>query len=310
MAKKTTPKGLLSIIIPCILGLLLTIVIVLAVYLPIEKIITNSTTALITGEFIKRVNLLLSNLSFLSSGFLLEQDKISLSLLAEQFSYIHGINLVIITGINQFDSEKSSGLKEYIWAVSGYRKLQNRTEDKTEGTYEQGKSILHDSLSPQIEAFADKINSQAINEISGTVKELQALYNESLKLIRGNDKNKNIRIKEIGIAAKELETQINKSLNNISANILNTNPEKTNSLPNFNPENIKEEYLFYMPIIYRDNKPDKYFKGMIRIYISTEDIMEQLKSSHETFINSIKHFLLIAIILGTAGFMLIFLIKK
>jgi serine phosphatase RsbU (regulator of sigma subunit) len=75
------------------------------------------------------------------------------------------------------------------------------------------------------------------------------------------------------------------------------------SEPYFSPDNIQQDniYIFFKPIMYRQGAEDNYFRGLIRLEVSLDTIMEAIQYGQFVMLRTISIVALIAVLIGITG---------
>jgi serine phosphatase RsbU (regulator of sigma subunit) len=155
----------------------------------------------------------------------------------------------------------------------------------------RGGSIISDPLSPQIDgirkAIADEMKSEKYLKIQD---ELSAVADELLKLSSQAD-TADTQAKRA--AARAAADRYNDERNALLSEIAN---KHASSIPAFDAAKLDastDRYLFYKPVLYAAAKGGDAYIGMVRLEVSTEEIMRQIARDRMDFV---RISLLIAVI--------------
>ncbi|MDC7124978.1 MAG: SpoIIE family protein phosphatase, partial [Spirochaetales bacterium] len=163
------------------------------------------------------------------------------------------------------------------------------------GTY-----LMDDFISPRISALQESINTKAESEVSAISAEIERL-NEQVeplvsKFIRTGDASLEESINDIQNELRDLDTELNARLYDIG--------NQVSSFPQYNSEDLDDnitQYTFYKPIVFRSQNDKSYFRGVVRLGISTDGILTTITASSEQLIKIIAVIAAAAIVLGILG---------
>ncbi len=269
---------------------ILVVIIVLMISIPLSFIMIQTQTTTLAQGLEQNARVLLGSLSTSSGDFLIDRATRELNVLTNQITIMPEAKYAVITGISPFIGETTPGInEEYVWAVSNEEAL----EGLIQGEFEPGISKISDGVSAYVGELANEINTKAIINVTEDVQELENLTAEVLPLIGSTRPVDQVRILEIGQATGNLERRIDLALSEIAADM--------RSMPEFKYEDLEEDYIFYMPIVYRKPGEEIYYRGMVRLGISAVTILEEIDSSTFRLILTIAIIALVAVGLGTLG---------
>lgn len=268
----------------------LVVIIVLMISIPLSFIMIQTQTTALAQGLEQNARVLLGSLSTGSEDFLLDRRTQELNVLTNQIIIMPEAQYAIITGISSLVGDFIPGEnKEYVWAVSD----EDALEGMIEGEFIAGVSEITDIVSAHVQELSEQVNTEAREQVSSDVKELEKLNAEVLPLIGSTKPEDQVRVLEISQATANLENRIDLALSRIASQI--------RSIPEFNYNDLKEEYIFYMPIVYRKTGEDIYYRGMVRLDISAVEILKEIRDSTNLLILTISVIALIAVGLGTLG---------
>ncbi len=270
----------------------LVVLIVLMISIPLSFIMIKTQTTALAQGLEQNARVLLGSLSKGSEEFLLDRRSQELNVLTNQITIMEGAQYAVITGISPIIGTPGVN-EEYVWAVSSEEAL----EGLIEGEFEAGISKITDTVSVYIEDLSNEINAKAMVGVTVDVDELEAIYSELAPLYGRVDAESQVRILELSQAAANLEKRINLALSEIASEM--------KSIPEFEYENLKEEYIFYMPIVYKMSGEDIYYRGLVRLGVSAITILNEIDQSTNNLIWTIGIIALIAVGLGTLGALLL-----
>lgn len=268
--------------------LVLLVILMLSITLSYYMIQTQRQN--LTDGLSNKVRVLLGSLTAGAEVSLPRQDPGELFSLPDQSKAMNEALHATITGISKVKSKFPSEY-EYVWGSNNPNIEYVIDTDE----YNQGNSILTDDISPLVGEIREKVNKQAIDEVSEDVNLVDQLIADKIKLIGKTDQRSRQTIEEIDAALEKKQPEIKEKLKVISS-------EYEGSIPEFAPEEIiKEFYTFYKPIVYQLPGEDIYFRGMVRVLISTEAMLSIITSSTTELLVRIFIISLFAIGLGIIG---------
>jgi serine phosphatase RsbU (regulator of sigma subunit) len=266
----------------------LVLLVVLMVSIPLSyKMIQTQTRDLADG-LRKRTNVLLGSISSAAGDFLLDQDTAGLRSLVDQIVAMPEAEYATITGIQAENANLPGQGVEYVWATNDASILA-----KIEGEeLDTGRSVLSDQVSPLVADLSSKMNELAIAEVSDLARRYDQLVEEIRPFIGRNDDEARVRVEEFSEASTNLLVQINAILRRIGAEV--------GSVPPFSVDSLAERYVFYQPILQR-SRSDIYYRGLVRVGVSAEEILGEIERSTRTLLFTIGVVALIALGLGIIG---------
>jgi len=164
-------------------------------------------------------------------------------------------------------------------------------------TYQQGTSSLRDGLSESLPSIISKINAEATASLGQTATALAGLNAEGRSLAGNPSPQAQARLADIGATSRNYE-------NSISETLFALANKHWGSLPGFDLQaaaNTSGRYLFYKPILYRQGQDGVYYRGMVRLEVSTEKITAAVKSAYRSLLTIALTVAAIALALGIVG---------
>ncbi|MDR1388960.1 MAG: SpoIIE family protein phosphatase [Treponema sp.] len=163
-----------------------------------------------------------------------------------------------------------------------------------------GNSRLTDNLSPRTQGIADELDMRAreqIGEISATIA---SLTREATVLIESNNPDQ-VRIDEIAATTRSLRNRVTEALADISREIGSEPAFSTTSLR----ENRASDYIFFKPVLYRSSEDDSYYRGLVRLEVGIDSIVDQIRAGQIELLRVILIIALAAIAMGALGALLL-----
>ena len=168
------------------------------------------------------------------------------------------------------------------------------------GNYSAGETAIDDSLNTSIEEFQKEINEKAATLIGDQNIQLDQLSEDAVRLALRGDTKSLEELRVIQETISRIETEINDKLKTV-ANVVRTFPDFT--VENLNPD--QNSFVFYKPIVYRNKGLNTYFRGIVRLEVSIENILNEIIRIQKNIIQITVIISLIAIGAGFLGAMLL-----
>ena len=191
-----------------------------------------------------------------------------------------------------------------------------------------GRSVYTDNLSSEEERIAEQVDRELSSEILSIEEDIRTMQQEQLvleSLNRGLSVSAEQRrfIQDRFPSFEDSEAR-NLRLAQINTDVVQFNRARTeliretgnilNSVPAFNPEEFNTstgEYTFYRPIvgprqvldqgIAADQDSGYFYRGMVRLTVSTENIVQQITDSQSTLITIAGVVALVSALIGVIG---------
>ena len=273
-----------------LLVMVLVLINVLMVSIPLGVFMINRQSENLTEGLHQRVDVLIGSVSSSAENSLQIQDRIELGLLPDQIASMEEARYLTITGVGIGDSQNF----DYVWATN-----EEQIDSKLQaGTFDQesvGAVRMQDDLSAVINRLAEDVNTKAEQRVAELAAEVNRLSVQARELARraATDPQAQAELGEISQDISELDSQILSELRQIGS--------VTGSFPEFDPERLLPFYTFYRPIVYRVPGEEIYFRGAVRMGVSTERIRAELAISRRNLIIRAGIVALIALGLGLLG---------
>ena len=269
----------------------LVMLIVAMVSIPVAFITTENQRQILASGLEDRAEVLLESITSGARTFLPSENIIELSTLPAQMSALgEDAVFVTITSAGNPDSENYDPDNfDYIWA----------TNDASLAKDFNGAGVfpMNDEITSVAADLAGAVNEQAAARVGIIVEEIGRLNNQVEPLveeyIRTGNPDAGGAIDKIQDELRELDTELNARLYEIG--------DRVASYPSYNSEELSTEitdYVFYKPIVFRSQDESSYFRGIVRLGISTEGIIKTIDSSTKQLIMLIGGIAVAAIILG------------
>ena len=276
--------------------LLITILVLLLVTMvsvPLAYLTNQRQEEILANGLLQRIEVLMESLASGARTYLPTQDLLELGNLPAQMGAIGQEALfVTITGPPAAQGEGDGGT-DWVWATNDESLLEGER-------LQAGELFLEDSISPSLARLADEINQEASAQVAEISREIQFL-NERVEplveeFIRTADPETEGAINEIQEQLSLLYSTLNSRLLEIGRRLF--------SRPGYDPTALSREntrYIFYKPVLFREEGRNDFFRGTVRLGISTDTILEDIQSSRRQLFLIIGLVAVAAIVLGIVG---------
>ncbi len=292
--KRLKTKGLSLRIKFAALSTVQVILIILMLSITLSYYMIQTQGGILADGLLQRVKVLLSSISSGAEKALPLELTTDLGILLDQKSAMEEAESITITAISKLGAGQAPSDKEYVWA-SNDPEINKKIDT---GQYVTGVSILDDKgVSALVPGLAKRINATATEQVSALAEELKTLINESQSLISRTDEKSRQRYAELTSAVEVKGRTLSEKLAAISSVV--------ESYPSFDIDSLKPVYTFFKPIVYRLAGDDLYFRGVVRLTVSTDKIVETIARSQNELIVRIAIISLVAIAVGILGAILL-----
>ncbi|MBN1410042.1 MAG: SpoIIE family protein phosphatase [Spirochaetales bacterium] len=270
----------------------LVILIVLMVSVTLSYYMIQTQQRNLADGLYKQANVLLGSLSLAAEKYLPINETIELGVLPDQAKAMEDAKSATITAIKNIRTNVPTK-EEYVWATND-REILNRTGEEE---YRVGETDLKDKVTNLLPEIADRVNRKGIDSVSDLVEQHKQLTEEATQLSTRTDAGSVQRYNEIIQEMNEKNRLITSSLHEIGSEI--------GSYPVYDADRLENEYIFFKPIVYRKTGEDIYFRGLVRLVVSTRRILDTIHQSQTDLVYRIGFIALIAIGLGILGAILL-----
>lgn len=274
---------------------MLVIFVVALVSVPLALQLMRSQSATLASGLSERAEVLLESAVQGGRAYLPSKDDINLSNIPYQVSAVQGALWMTITG---YGSEKSTN-PDIVWATNEPDATLSAKLD-SDGL-RAGVSGLRDSLSPLIQEIASELDKKALEEVGELASYTQDLRDEnvrlSIQLARAYSADLDARQQELSSQIRANDTRVREILAAIS-------DASVASVPAFDPDRLSlepEEYVFYKPILYAQGREPVFYRGMVRLAVTTEYIVAAVKDARAALFRSIAIVAAVALAAGVVG---------
>jgi serine phosphatase RsbU (regulator of sigma subunit) len=294
----------------------LVISIVLMVAIPLGVYMSANDERNLAEGLYERVSVLMESLATGARTYLPTGTIIELGLLPAQISAMSEAEYATISGRSQSDIASHG----YVWA-SNDRNIAGKIDTQD---INPGVSRITDDITELAETFAVEIDTQARASVSDIAAEMDRLSEETRSLVGRTDSASLSRMQDNQDAIRTLQAQFNERLGSLSRTV-RAYPEFRVEREDYSGESWGQRifhtlrdavgsrilnpdilhYTFYKPVLYRTTGVNTYYRGLIRLGVSTETILEQLATSRRILIMITAGIALLAVIVGVIGAMIL-----
>ncbi|MDX9898802.1 MAG: SpoIIE family protein phosphatase [Spirochaetia bacterium] len=268
---------------------LLVIFIVLLVSVPLGVSMLRTQSQILAQGLEQRARVLLESAVQGAKSYLPAKNLLELSLLPNQSSGVAEASYLTITGFGATPTTNP----DVVWASND-----PDIDNKVDGSLlVPGASILTDSLSARVPAMAAEIDNKAQAEAGAIAEAIQQLQDEGRTLAANLDAASQERLTLIAASARDLEKTLGEKLASIADASIASEPAFDSSSIGLGPS----EYIFYKPVLFRQGRESIYYRGLVRLSVSTETIVQQVRDARATLIRGIFITAAIALLVGVAG---------
>jgi serine phosphatase RsbU (regulator of sigma subunit) len=288
----------------------LVLITVLLVSVPLGRFMIGTQRKDLTQGLQESTQVLIESINTGAERFLPEENTIELGRLPLQVRAAEDARFVTITGPPASAAQvEDEDAYTYLWASNDPNideKIQwPEGEEPEEGAgdevrYQRGGVRIRDEITPRVPELRERINTRAqerVGELSDRLSELQQQAREAAQqLVQSQDEDTAQLLRELQDEISSINTRIEERLSEVSGEV--------RSVPEFQSENVLEgptRYVFYQPIVYRGEEEGNYYHGMVRLGISTERIIGEIRNSRESLVRQTALIALGAIGLGILG---------
>ncbi|HOV63155.1 MAG TPA: SpoIIE family protein phosphatase, partial [Spirochaetia bacterium] len=294
--KKMKKQGLGLRVKFALLVTMLVLGVVVMVSIPLSSFMIETESRNLAEGLKQSTTVLLESLAAGSTTYLPSQNTLELGLLPAQISAMPDARYVTITSSGINDPERY----DYIWATND-PDIASKIPDKEVNA---GFTPITDPLTELTDTFRDTINTEARAAVSQLSEELKRIQSEAavvaLRLsVRRNEEDQKL-LSSLQDEIAKLDKVINEKLTAIASRV--------GSIPEFNVSALdmnQTSYMFYRPIVYRSSQDDVYFRGFVRLGISTERIIRNIEEARASLLRRSLYIALAAIALGIVGALLL-----
>jgi hypothetical protein len=270
----------------------LVVAVVGMVSAPVYVVMDTTERETLLQSLWERSTVLLEGIASNVRTFMPSNNVLELGYLPEQSATIPEAAYVTITGHDGSGGIGSETFGDFVWATNDPDIL-----DKIDtGTLQPGVSRLTDALTPRLSEITGELNERARRSVSGLAESIGGLTQEALSLSLRIDEESQNRIADIQASTRSLEIRLTEQLNEIGREI-GSEPVYTLRIdPGGN-----QRFILFKPVLFRRGNSDIYYRGLVRLEISTESIERQIIERRLFLFRVIAIVAAIAIFIGFIG---------
>jgi serine phosphatase RsbU (regulator of sigma subunit) len=272
---------------------ILVMLVVVMVSAPLYLMMTSTQRDTLLRSLWDRSTVLLEGIATNAKAYLPSRNILELGFLPDQMDSIPEARYVTITGY----SPEMAVYDDQIWATND----PDITARIDTVELQIGVSRISDVLSLRIGGIADELNAKARSEVGGISESIASLTQEGISLATRTDEESRLRLEDIQVQTRGLETRVTERLSEIGKAI--------GSEPEFNLANFEvspdRRYIFFKPVMYRQGSEDVFFRGLIRLEVSVESILDAITADQQRLLGTILIVAFAAVIIGAIGALLL-----
>ncbi len=266
----------------------LVVVVVVLVSVPLSLLMTRTQEQTLVRGLKDRSRVLLESLASGARAYLPSQNVLELGFLPAQTVAVPEALYATITG---FGSDATT-FSDHVWATND-PEIAAKVDT---ADYQAGISRIEDSLSPRLASIAKELDDRARTEVGALSAGIAELTQEGLKLALRTDAESVRRRDDIQTTTRELETRLTERLAFISG-IIGSEPAFGEDLL---PSGINR-FIFFKPVMYRQGAEDVYFRGLVRLEVSTDSIVSAMVAGRIDLLKITGAVALLAVLMGVIG---------
>ena len=267
----------------------LVICVVVLVSLPLVRNVMATESRTLASSLRERAYVLLESVAQGARSYLPGKDKLQLGFLPQQARAMEDAVYITLTGYGEGTTEPDS-----VWATNDKDIARKIDGDRLAIGASR---ITSDALSPDIARIAAEIDQRAAAEVSDINATIADLTREGRSLATKLDDASKRRFDEIAQTLASLQSSLDEKLFAVSS-------ASVGSTPAFDPSRLSlkpERYLFYKPILYRSGSDQLYYRGMVRLEVSTELIAAQVVNARAALVRMTLAVAALALGIGIVG---------
>ncbi|MBN1835229.1 MAG: SpoIIE family protein phosphatase [Spirochaetales bacterium] len=266
--------------------MILVLMTVLIVAVPITFYMIGRLEENLTDGLRQRTEVLLGSIANRAEDYLQDAGKTAdLRLLPEQqIGAMEEARFITITG----PGTDGGGSFDYVVA----------SNDPKYSSEMMGAVEVQDELTPVLAELRARIDAEAASRVSELAAQADILSKEALDLVGRNDPESLRRLEELQEEIIAIDEQIGSVLQEFRG--------LGGSVPSFEDQGeLLPFYTFYRPLVYRQPQDRAYYRGAVRLGVSTDLIRAQLSDATRTLVIRTGLIALVAAGLGLAGAILL-----
>jgi hypothetical protein len=269
---------------------------VAAAWVPMSLRLVDAQRRSLIEDLVQRADTLLASLSSSAADNLnpnLESVRLLNAMRGQAAAIMPEARSFTLTGYGLEDPNRF----DYLW-VSSDPHINKKVGDRQFSTANYGRVRLKDEISPEVDRLASEVNAAARARVAGLAEQADRLGGEAVKLVRTGTASPD-RLKQLDRQLFEVVERIYFELQDIRGKARSFPPLD----PRRPPRELADSYLFYLPVVYRLHGEDAYFRGAVRLEVSTDRLRAALASSRR---HSLVESAVVAFVAFGLGLVLVF----
>ena len=265
----------------------LVLLVVVMISMPMYLLMTNMQRETLLQGLWDRSKVLLEGLATSAKAYMPQGEAglLELGFLPAQSAALPEANYVTITGFNA-----GSIHNDHVLATNDPN-IDSKIDTQE---FRRGVSRITDDLTPLYQEFSTELNEQAKESVGDLARSISELTREGMIYILRTDAESQQRLTDIQTTINSLDVKFTETLSEIAGEI--------GSFPEFSSENIgknrERTFIFYKPVMYRQGADENYFRGLIRLEVSLDSIMEAILREQIVILRTITIVAFIGILIG------------
>ena len=273
----------------------LIILVIIMISTPMYIIMTKTQQETLLKSLWDRSNVLLDGLASSARTYLPmaiqsrgERGALELMYLPSNSAALSEANYITITGYGI-----NSIYTDHVWATNDpdIESKINTTELRP------GVTRLTDVITPLYDELSGELNTRAQKEAGELSQSITTMTDQFLALALRTDAQGERMRDDIQATISGLNVKLNDILTKISGDI--------GSYPKFSVNKISKsgdrKYIFYKPIMYRQMADNNFFRGLIRLEVSLDSIINEIYQGQLTLLLTIGVVGLVVLLIGIIG---------
>jgi serine phosphatase RsbU (regulator of sigma subunit) len=269
--------------------IVLVLLVVIIVAAPLYYMMTRTQEETLLRGLWDRSTVLLEGLATSARAYLPSGEVLELGFLPAQMVSIPEARYVTITGYGS----NSAVYDDRVWATND----PDIAAKIDTADFQPGVSRLNDVLTPRLEQISRELGDEAKAQVSDLSASITSLTQEARSIATRLDEESRRRMSDIQVTTRSLETALNEQLREIGREI---GSEPHFSVTSFSKSGDRR-FIFFKPVLYRQGAEDIYFRGLIRLEVSIDSIVDEIAQGQRDLLQVILMVAFTAVAIGTAG---------
>jgi HAMP domain-containing protein len=274
-----------------ILAIVLFIVIMFSI--PMFLVMSRTQQQTLMTGLMDRSVVLLEALTRSARVFLPSNSALELGYLPQQIASVPEARYTTITGFGIGGTSSD----DYVWASNDPDILKKINT----AVLSPGVSRIKDDITPFLGDLNDKLNEKSRESVTDLVESIDRFNRESLSLLLSNDDESRRRLEDVQVTTRDLESRVALILDEIGSEV--------QSYPAIDIDRMdtlkSQKYILYKPVMFHQGLSGIYVRGMVRLEISNETILQEIRAGQRSIMIIILYVALVAALIGGIGAMVL-----